>query len=268
MAHASSQESKKSDEIVKVVIPSYKRANMVLTTKAVANCSLVVPVAQVAEYEKHNPGIDVIGCPDEVMGISNTRQWIYETFGNVFMLDDDIKQVSRMMIPPVYERDEDMDDKVSPEEAYEAIQHLADVARQLGAYLFGFTSAVKPRDVHPQKPFSINSYVKGTTMGMLAGSKLFFPEEKPGQTSEDHFVTLLNAYYHRYNIVDNRYAFQHVDTFKRTGGVSAYRTSDAEELAYKFLKQKFGNAVRLKGEDATGKFRRTHQYERVLDIPY
>jgi hypothetical protein len=260
-----------SEEVVKILVPSYQRAKMVLTTKAVANCTLVVPESQVEEYKKYNKGVPVVGHPNDVKGISNARQWIYDTYGNVFMLDDDIKAITRLMQPPVYsmgKEQEDELDKVSPELAYDIIQHLADTARQAGIYLFGFTSAVKPRDVHPQKPFSINSYVKGTTMGLLKGSKLHFPSEPAGQTCEDHYVTLLNAFHHRWNLIDNRFGFIHVDTFKRKGGCSDYRTSQSEEESYKYLKKKFGKAVRLKGEDSSGMSKRTHRYERVLQIPY
>lgn len=262
-------------EIVKVVVPSFKRANNVLTTKNVANCALVVPERQVADYEKHNPGIEVIGHPDDCYGINQARQWIYDNYPNVMMLDDDINNVSVMLEPPLYERaaypDSRATDKLTPQEAYDAIQSLAFLAKQMGCYLFGFTSAVNPRDVRPQSPFTINGYVKGTTMGMLEGSKLHFPMEEAGRTCEDHYVTLLNAYHHRYGIVDNRFTFRHTGTFKTVGGCSDYRTSDSEQYAYRLLRKKFGNAVQLKGQGITndGKVRKTsHQYERVISIPY
>lgn len=265
------------DEVVKVLVPSYKRANNVKTTKCVAHCSLVVPVSQVADYEKHNPGVEVIGCPDEIKGISNTRQWCYDTFKNIFMLDDDIAHVTRAYNPGQYDaiRYQNPDiiesDKVDPETAYEVIQSLASLAKELGCYLFGFTSAVTPRDVRPFVPFTSNVYVKGTTMGLLEGSKLYFPEEPAGQQCEDHFVTLLNAFHHRYSIVDNRFIFSHVGTFKTVGGCAEYRTSGNEEDSYRYLKTKFGAAVQLKGVGTTmaGKaMQRTHAWERVLDIPY
>ena len=65
------------NEVVKILVPSFKRPNTVLTTKAVANCSLVVPEKQEKDYKRHND-VPVIAHPNSIQGISNVRQWIYE----------------------------------------------------------------------------------------------------------------------------------------------------------------------------------------------
>ena len=266
---------KASKELVKIIIPSFKRPNGVKTLGAISHAAICCPAREVEAYQKNYPDTEIIGHPDEVYGINQARQWIYEKYPNVMMLDDDIHFVLRMTEPPVYEKlkfdGTSNNDKLTPDEAYEVVQNLARVAKEMGAYLFGFCSSPNPRDVKDFMPFLINAYVKGTTMGMLEGSKLHFPMEEAGRISEDHYVTLLNAYHHRFNIIDNRYSFIHKGTFKTVGGCSDYRTSDSEEVAYKFLRQKFGEAVQLKKVGTNNKgqeMARTHAWERVIHIPY
>ena len=142
-----------TEEVVKIVIPSYMRAERVSTMQYVANCSICVPESEVEAYKKHNPGVEIIAHPDSIKGISPKRQWIYEQFPNVFMVDDDITGIARMMMPGKYDMTDEMlevdERNLTPEQVYEIIQSVAFTAKEMGAKLFGFTSAVNPRDVRP-----------------------------------------------------------------------------------------------------------------------
>ena len=78
------------NEICKVVIPSHKRHDRVLTTSAVNNAILCVAESQASLYRACNPDIEVVTHPDSVIGLNPKRNWIIKHFGTVFQLDDDI----------------------------------------------------------------------------------------------------------------------------------------------------------------------------------
>ena len=265
------------NEICKIVVPSYNRPKDVITTRVVANCTLCVRASQVSEYKKHNPDVEIVACPDNVKGIIGTRQWIIENFPAVLMLDDDISAVVRAMNPSKYaeirNRNPDIPDhdKLTPDEAYAVIQQVADVAKQLGAYLWGFTAAQIVRDVKPQEPFSANTYINGTQMGVFAGGGMSFPvEDDDAGLCEDYYLNCINAYKNRFSFVDNRFLFIS-KTFSTSGGCADFRTVQKEERAYKYLRAKFGDAIRKKGDvtNINGKLRnKTHPWERSLCIPF
>ena len=271
-------------ELVKLVIPSYKRAGKVLTLKAVANCALVVREEQYEEYREAYPDTEIIQIPKgEIQnGISDTREWIMRNVnnGNVFMLDDDVSKIMRAYNPGQYDSitydnpDIIHESIVDPETAYEIIQGDAHLAKQLGIYLFGFTVAKNPRDCPPQTPYKLNSIFSGGAFGVLRGEpgcKIELPYHEPGVAlCEDYYLILINAYYHRYCLINNRFYEQSI-TFRNVGGLSEYRSTAGEKEAFLYLKKKFGAAVQRKPQGVTneGKLRKASSpYERVLNIPY
>lgn len=67
-------------ELVKIVIPTYKRAGKVTTHKVVANCSLVVREEEYEAYRKAYPDMEIFKIPKgEIQnGIADTREWIMQ----------------------------------------------------------------------------------------------------------------------------------------------------------------------------------------------
>lgn len=253
------------DEIVKIIIPSHKRADRVLTLKAINHASVCVPESQEAEYRKHNPDAEIITHPDSVIGLAPKRQWIIENYPNVLMLDDDIGALQRLYLQSKLERDEILTSRVDPETAYEIVQVTADVARKMGAYLFGFSFTVDFRDYHPRKPFDLQPYIGGHSIGLLEGHKLHFPTEE--MCIEDFYVCLLNAYYHRYMFIETRFGFAQEKTFVNTGGLSDFRNIDLERKGFIFLRQKFGDAIQKKKPSIRG-HRQAHPYGKTIKLPY
>lgn len=271
-------------ELVKIVIPSYKRAGKVTTHKTVANCAIVCREEEYEDYKKAYPELEIIAIPKGEIknGISDTREWIMRNVnnGNVFMLDDDIPAWHRGYNPGQYSsmatnNDEVIQESVvSPETMYEIIQADAHMAKALGIYLFGFTVAANPRDCIPQAPYKLNTIFSGGAFGVLRGEpgcKLELPYHEPRVAlCEDYYLAALNAYHHRVNLVNFRF-YETSTTFRNTGGLSEYRSSDGERVAYEYLKEKFGAAIQKKAQGWTneGKPRKASSpYERVLNIPF
>ncbi len=251
-------------EIVKVVIPSHKRPDRVLATKAISNASICIPESQLEEYTKYNKGVEIITHPDSVIGIAQKRQWMYDKLKNLFMVDDDVINILRLYPEPAIK---DKDCILTPDEAYSVVQRTAETAKQMGAFLFAlFPTPVRMRydSLHP---FRVTGGVC-CGWGLLEGSKLHFPKEPEGMMVEDGYVSLLNAYYHRYMFQDCRFAVQKVGMGKKTGGCSDFRTVELEKQGTLFLKQRFGDAVSFKNPNAKFQRKMHHQWERTINIPF
>jgi hypothetical protein len=245
------------DEIVKIVIPSHKRATRVRTSSVVANAAICVPKAQADLYKRCNPGIEVVQHPDDVIGLARKRDWIVKHFKNVFMLDDDIDGMRRL-----YSDREDAT-LVEPLLAYDIIQATALAAKEAGAFLYGFSHSPTPVSFNSLNPIKLTGYVTGCAHGVLEGSKLWYNPEII--CNEDYWISLLNAYHHRMLYKDTRYYFDQKDTFVNAGGLAEFRNVDAERKDFELLHRTFGDAVYI------GDKRRKspkHQFQKTLKLPF
>lgn len=240
-----------------IIIPSHGRAGSVLTLRALPMGLPLVCVAesQEDEYVNRNPGATIVTHPDTVVGLAPKRQWIYEKFGDVFMLDDD---VTGMM---------DLQDAVNvePEVTADLIYQAADVARQMGIFLFTFHSSANVMDYRPQRPYRLTGFAPGHSLGLLAGSKLFFTDESVAV--EDYWISALNAHYHRMCLINTRYGFKQKDTFHLAGGQSNFRTEETEMEDTLMLRRFFGTDV-IRFKKGTHRAQTRHAYQRTLHLPF
>lgn len=244
---------------MKKIIVSHKRASRVSTTKFVKNCAICIPESQKEEYEKHND-CEIITHPDEVVGLSPKRQWIYETFGDTFQLDDDIIGVNRVYAPSKYHKG-----KLEPQEISDYIDDLYELAKELDIKLFGFNRSANPLGFNGAKPIDFNKYITGGAFGLIKSPDLYFPDF-PTFVGEDYWISALNAHYHRKSLIDQRIAFSFANTEANTGGVADYRTEEKRKQTYLFLKQNFGSAIIPKKSTTIKK--NPMKYEKTLKIPY
>lgn len=214
------------------------RAGRVQIGSAVTDPIIVCPARQAAEYRAAHPGIKVHPCPDDVKGIASTRQWIYEDFGDVFMLDDDIEYLYLThLLQGLWRR------RLTPAKARDAVEGIWRFAEELGVYLFtlGHTDE---RIFQPCRPFDLTGVALGYQIGLRAGSKIFFDPRAP--TADDLFASGINAYYHRMFLRDNRFSSRNFTSSKNSGGCATYRTDEVEKKSYLFLVESFGDNVSLK----------------------
>jgi hypothetical protein len=254
---------------VAVVIPSYKRPKHVRATAVVAGSVLCVPESQAAEYEAEGYGVPIVAHPDSVKGYAPKANWILERFGDHISIDDDVKGLRRIYDP-------EAEPHLSPEDAYEAIQATAYVARQVGAKLWGFSNYPMTYTYDVFKPFKLTGYVNGMSMGIFVDSQLRFPDD-PLFMGSDYYVSGLNAFHHRYIWLDTRFAFEQTKTFRNPGGQAEYRNMTTEKASYEKLRKAFGEAIALKGTrggrppDTSDERKATsagHPYEKLLKVPW
>lgn len=242
---------------IDIVIPSHKRADRVITTECISNAIICVPESQYAEYKQHNPNNEIVCHPDTIIGLTLKRQWIYENFPNVFMIDDDIKHINRLYVGKGEKSAIDKD------EAYDIVQYIGNCAKLAGCYLFGLSKEGNPLTYNDLKPISLTGVLNGT-IGLLEGSGLDFHPK--AVVSEDYWISALNAYEHRKCWIDNRFSVVGTKTFGNIGGCASYRTMEQEKADTLFLRQSFGTAIDLKKDTALAK--RKHEFQRTLKIPF
>lgn len=254
-----------AEEIVKVIIPSHKRAGKVSTIKHISNAIICIPEAQYKDYLEYYDKDILICHPDSIIGLPPKRQWIYETFHDVFMVDDDSDGMHRLW-PTIRMGSKG---KTDPVDTYDIIQQTADTAKQLGAKLFSFGRHVRPITCDSLEPFRFGPELCGGEIGIFYDGKLFWPSFDIQK--EDIWISLLNAFYNRYMFIDSRFAFGFKKTFVNPGGCTDTRMKESELCAIKWLKGQFGNVVveRIGVEKTSTLNRRNMNKERHrIVLPY
>jgi hypothetical protein len=218
---------------VTIVCPTHGRAGEV-TAFAIFGEELLLCVAesQAPAYREAHPQARLDVHPDSVVGLGPKMTWMYEKYGAMFRVDDD---AHRMI-------DHTDSTRVEPAKAVGVVQRLADQAEQVGAYLFGLTSDENPMHFSPQSPFRVTGLVDGGKLGLLPGSQLWWPEDIA--FADDFWVSMLNAYHHRFCLVDERYCI--ATRVGQQGGLASVRTQDAIWTKAQFLRDSFGDACELK----------------------
>ena len=248
---------------LKIVIPSHKRADRVITTRYVAGCVICIPKSQESEYKELND-CELITHPDSIKGLSAKRQWIYEKFGDVFMIDDDSTGMYRLYIEPLVAGQEREKERVDAETARELIKGVYEVSKEIGAYLYGFAPNKDQRNYDTFAPLSLKGYLGGVAFGLNRGSKLKFDNDNA--TGSDYWISLLNAYYPRYCFRDMRFGFGQKNTFKSAGGLAEYRSMAVEKKNYIWLKKMFGSAIKRRKESIHGKA--SHKWQKAINLPF
>lgn len=244
---------------IAVVIPSHKRAGRVITHRAVTGAVVCVPESQAAEYARAQPELVLVTHPDTVVGLPAKRNWIYDHFGDVLQLDDDISEMRR-----VYTGAKESI-RVPPDVARAIIEETGRAARAAGAYLWGFATNPNPVTYSAFRPIRLTGYVTGCATGLLRGSKLWY--NSAIKCNEDYWISLLNAYHHRLIWKDTRFTFSQHDTFTATGGLAEFRDVDAERQDFELLQRCFGSeVVRLKKDTVLAK--RKHPFQKAIKLPF
>jgi hypothetical protein len=242
-----------------ILIPSDGRANGILTK--ISGAVLYVPESQADEYRINNPDSIIEVHPDNAhKNLAEKRQDIYQRWGCVFMVDDDIIHVVRLFIDGNTRKH-----NLTPDEIHELIQRTAHQAALADCYLYGFNNTPNAKHYYPHKPINLTSYINACAFGLHPSERLYFTNKTTA--AESHWINLLNAATHRKCWADMRYSFVQApnSTFYRHGGQTAKRTLQTELEDTLFLRKMFGKAIRAKRnrKDAA----KIHQYQRTIHNP-
>ncbi len=250
---------------IEILILSHKRAVRATTHRYVEGSKFLVAESQADAYRRAHPDVEVLTHPDSVYGMSAKREWTRVNFGDQIQLDDDSVGMYRIWRPPADRKRA----VCSPATARDVIEATAETARELGAYLWGFGSHAHPLTYRGNRPFKFGGYTPSGAVGLLAGSRLFWPPDCT-LPIEDYWICLLNAYHHRFGFYDCRFAFAFANTYTGQGGNEEFRTATAEQEATDFLRGHFGDAVQPKGKPQRhgATKRERNPSARTIRLPY
>jgi hypothetical protein len=217
-----------------IVCPSMGRAGRVTSFGVFGeDLLLCVPESEAEAYRQAHPEALVDPHPDDVVGIAAKRQWMYDKYGSIFMLDDD----ATFMIDV-----RDIPRRLDPEDARAVVMRLADLTEQMNLFMFGTAIDPNPLYFRPQAPLQLVGECWGGSMGLLEGSKVWFPAQMKLQS--DLWASALNAYHHRAIVKDMRYALPYGG--RTPGGISGQRTTQGVADTNVRLVEAFGDAVHPK----------------------
>ena len=254
-----------------IAVPSAGRPGRVLVERMIPTDAfvVVVPEEEVALYEAAQPHLTFVAHPPEVGRLPRKRQWILDEYAPdrdhaVLMFDDDIEEMVHMEHGPGERKC-----VLQPDVNMEIIHRLTWEAAQAGVHLFSFDTSGNALNFNDLAPYRLTGYVAGSAVGLIGGGRLSFnPETLAG---DDYWISLLNAYEHRWCLVDQRYCpgwrpGSKSKTFAQEGGMGSHRTSESEEKDYQVLRRYFGDAVQRKKPTMRAGLK--HPAQRTMFVPF
>src|SRR5215471_6650248 len=159
-----------------VAVPSKGRAGMVRTQTVLPDCSVFVPALEAEAYWKAGAR-NVVAVPNEVQGITQTRNWILHHTRDrwVVMIDDDVRTHGYVKLL----------ERAAMKVTLDAAQWLAEfrkifeVTEGVGYRIWGVATDGATRAVYPFYPFRWRSYVTASCMGIINDRRTCFDESYP-----------------------------------------------------------------------------------------
>nr|DAK67719.1 MAG TPA: hypothetical protein [Caudoviricetes sp.] len=246
--------------LVKVFIPSYKRAGRVKTLRVFRGATLVVAESEASAYAAGNQDADIWAIPDAIQGnIARVRNYILDNAeaDAVCMLDDDITQFGFFKARGGFGYDRV---KLSGEEFERFLLRGTELCDDMGLHLWGVNIQAANRLYHQAEPFSIVKQVLGP-FSVHVMSDIRYDENIPLKEDYDLFlrhmqrcggVLRLNAAW-----------YANAGSSGAKGGCAAQRDIEAEKRQFLALQRKWGSSV-VKN-DRTSK--RGFDFNPVLTVP-
>ena len=138
-----------------IAIPSKNRAGRTTTNKILPNLgTFFVPESEVHQYKNIK---NIVGVPNNVHGITQTRNWILKNTNerDVVFIDDDAKNVGYTKLLEYSSQKIDIKD-----EGFWVEQFLLafDLCEQMGYKMWGVKTENATRSVYPYKPILTRTY--------------------------------------------------------------------------------------------------------------
>lgn len=222
-----------------IAIPSKGRAGKAKTLGVLPNATLFVPSLEVESY-KVAGAKKVVGVPDNVRGITRTRNWILDNTDDphVVMIDDDVKACGYLKLYEQHAKRK----KLNEQEWNDAFQKLFHVTEEMSYRIWGIATDGALRSVYPYKPFLWRSYITASCMGIINDGSTRFDEDFP--VKEDYELNL-RCIQEDGGIVAARYLYWQNWHWHDDGGCKDYRTVKMEKECMDKLVAKYPGMVRI-----------------------
>ena len=221
-----------------VAIPSKGRAGKIKSQKIIPSALLYVPENEVEGY-KQTGGKNVVAVPNDVRGITKTRNWILDNTEDpwVVMIDDDVMTHGWIKLFTFRTTKIPLDEK----EWLGEWRKLFELTEDRGYRIWGVATDGAPQSVYPWKPFLWRTYITASCMGILNDGRTRFDENFP--VKEDYELCL-RCIKEDGGIVGARYIHWRNDHWKSAGGCKDYRTQEMELMAIRRLMRLYPGMIR------------------------
>lgn len=222
-----------------IAIPSKNRAGNTTTNKILPNVgTFFVPKSEEHQYRSYIK--NVVAVPNDVRGITATRNWILQNAGDerLVFLDDDVRYAGYTKMTPYKALKIEIKDEVF---WHNEFAKFFDMCDQLDYKIWGLKTESAPRSVYPYKPFNFKSYVTASCMGIVNDGEYLFDEEY--KVKEDYEVCLRHIR-DKGGILAVRYLHWENEHWTTDGGCKDYRTVQMEKDAIKLLARSYPGMVR------------------------
>jgi hypothetical protein len=222
-----------------IAVPSKGRAGRVTTQAVLPSCSVYVPALEVPAYQRMGAR-NVVGVPNEVRGITETRNWILRNVEDhrVVMIDDDVRTQGWRQLFDRESMDHDLDEATWLDE----FRKLFEITEQLDYRIWGVATDGATRSTYPYNPFRWRSYVTASCMGIVNDGRTYFDESYP--VKEDYELCC-RCITEDGGVVCAQYLYWvnlHWDT---AGGCKDYRTQAMERDCIRRLRKAYPGLVRV-----------------------
>jgi len=221
---------------MKIAIPSYKRADSLVTLKWATGAIVVIPESQEEEYRQKNPEANIQTIPDKKDGnISKKRNAVLDLYPgeDVIMLDDDIKWVGY--------HEGGAHHKVDWEYFCLFAENMFQMCKEAGTIMWGVNLLIDPRMYREYCPFSFTNVVLGPFTAIRnIDPKIRYSVDLHMNEDYDMAIEVLRKY--RKILRNNKWVYNcgHITT---PGGLSSVRNYDLEMLQNSKLVKKWGSKI-------------------------
>lgn len=211
-----------------IAIPSKSRPFKSKSKEILKSGMLFVPQMEVDDYCKIYPASDIVGVPDDVRGITKTRNWILkQNIGeDVVFVDDDLQQTGYHHCGyggDMYKK-QFIKFKTEQEVVYQ-FEKAFDLVKSLGWKIWGCKTESMGLSCRPEKPFNFRRYITASCMGIVNDGTMFFDENFP--VKEDYEIGLRHIQQFGGVLGIDYFVWQN-SHWKDEGGCRDYRSDQME----------------------------------------
>lgn len=220
-------------------IPSKGRAGKVKTIEILKGATIYCPENEYQDYCACYPDKKVVAVPNEIKGITKTRNFILKSSDDkrVVMVDDDVKMQG--WVKMLAEKSKHI--KMEESEWLRVAENLFSVCEDLGWKVWGVATQSAARSVYPYKPLLSRSYITASFMGIVNDGSYLFDENFI--VKEDYEIGLRHVKEFG-GVLCARHCYWENSHWEDEGGCKDYRTTKIELEAIKMLVEKYPGQIR------------------------
>jgi hypothetical protein len=211
-----------------------------ITTHRITEANVLVPEDEAELYAERIGWERIETIDPDVHGARAVRNWVMdhyplEDYPIICMFDDDLVRfgyVGYDVATPIYD----------PVKVTQIVEMVALCALDAGCELFTLGSnSIDVRKYQANKPFSLNTMISGGVTGLI-GRRIRYDDNLMIKSDAD--ISLQHLMWNRILWMDNRWSYMPTRVMNK-GGNNQYRTDERLSREMEYLKQKWGDHIRM-----------------------